>query len=48
MFFALVNRATYELLVAERGWTMDEWQDWVADLIEGDLFRSSGAAPDSA
>jgi AcrR family transcriptional regulator len=37
-FFALVNSATYELLVAQRGWTLSEWQDWIADVIERQLF----------
>ena len=38
-FFALVNSATYELLVSQQGWTVTKWQDWVADLIERDLFE---------
>ncbi len=37
-FFALVNSATYELLVTQRGWTLSEWQSWVADVIDRALF----------
>ena len=37
-FFALVNSATYELLVTQRGWTLSEWQAWTADVIERELF----------
>jgi len=37
-FFALVNSATYELLVIQRGWTLSEWQEWIAHIIEGELF----------
>ena len=37
-FFALVNSATYELLVTLRGWTLSEWQAWIADVIERELF----------
>jgi len=37
-FFALVNSATYELLVTQRGWTLSEWQAWIADVIERELF----------
>jgi AcrR family transcriptional regulator len=37
-FFALVNSGTYELLVTQRGWTLPEWQAWIADVIERELF----------
>ena len=37
-FFALVNSATYELLVTQRGWTLSEWQAWIADVLERELF----------
>ena len=37
-FFALVNSATYELLVTQRGWTLAQWQAWIADIIERELF----------
>ena len=37
-FFALVNSATYELLVTQRGWTLAEWQEWLTDVIARDLF----------
>jgi AcrR family transcriptional regulator len=37
-FFALVNSYTYEQLVGYRGWTPAEWQDWLVDLLERELF----------
>ncbi|GAC1603697.1 MAG: hypothetical protein NVS3B21_32460 [Acidimicrobiales bacterium] len=37
-FFALVNSATYDLLVTQRGWTLSEWQAWLAEVIERELF----------
>ena len=37
-FYALVNSATYDLLVTQRGWTLARWQTWLADLIERELF----------
>lgn len=39
-FFALVNSSTYEALVTHRGWTMTQWQDWLIDLIERELFET--------
>jgi AcrR family transcriptional regulator len=39
-FYALVNTATHELLVTQRGWTLSEWQVWTADLIERELFET--------
>jgi len=39
-FFALLNSATYELLVTQRGWTLSEWQTWIADVIERELFEA--------
>ena len=38
-FFALVNSATYDLLVKQRGWTINDWQDWIVDLIERECFE---------
>lgn len=37
-FFALVNSTTYDLLVAQRGWTLSEWQAWNVRVIERELF----------
>jgi AcrR family transcriptional regulator len=37
-YFAIVNSTTYELLVVQRGWTLSEWQAWIADVIERTLF----------
>lgn len=38
-FFALVNSATYDLLVTQRGWTINDWQRWIVDLIERECFE---------
>jgi AcrR family transcriptional regulator len=37
-YFAIVNSATYELLVLQRGWALSEWQAWIADVIARELF----------
>jgi AcrR family transcriptional regulator len=37
-YFAIVNSTTYELLVVQRGWTLPEWQAWIADVIARELF----------
>ncbi|MDP9094572.1 MAG: TetR/AcrR family transcriptional regulator [Actinomycetota bacterium] len=37
-FFALVNSSTYDLLVIQQGWAMTEWQNWLTDIIEQELF----------
>jgi AcrR family transcriptional regulator len=44
-YFAIVNSTTYELLVVQRGWTLSEWQAWIADVIERMLF-AEGAVSD--
>jgi AcrR family transcriptional regulator len=38
-FFALVNSDTYRLLVGYRGWTPAQWQAWLVDLLERELFQ---------
>ena len=38
-FFALVNSYTYELLVGYCGWTSAQWQNWLVELLERELFR---------
>jgi AcrR family transcriptional regulator len=40
-FFALVNSSTYDLLVIQQGWSMTEWQNWLAGLIERELFGTA-------
>jgi AcrR family transcriptional regulator len=37
-YFAIVNSTTYELLVVQRGWTLSEWQAWIADILARELF----------
>ncbi len=39
-FFAVVNSATYDLLVTQRGWTTHQWQHWVTGVVERQLFTS--------
>lgn len=36
--FGLVSEEHYGLLVAERGWSPDQWELWCADLLSGVLF----------
>jgi AcrR family transcriptional regulator len=38
VFFAVVNSATYELLVGYCGWTVVEWQKWLVEVLERELF----------
>jgi len=40
-FFALVNSATYELLVTQRGWTLFRMQDWVARRHERESSKGA-------
>jgi hypothetical protein len=44
VFFALVSSETYQLLVVRRGWTTSEWQDWLVDTIERELFDTASKA----
>jgi hypothetical protein len=37
-FFGLVNSATYDLVTTYCWWTVDQWQDWLVELIERELF----------
>ena len=39
-FFAVVNSYTYDLLVNQRRWSMTEWQNWLVDMIERELFAA--------
>ena len=40
-FYALVNSYTYDLLVNQRHWTITEWQNWLVDIIEQELFATT-------
>jgi AcrR family transcriptional regulator len=40
-YFAIVNSTMYELLVLQRGWTLPEWQAWIADVIARELFGAN-------
>jgi hypothetical protein len=35
---AVVNSATHDLLVGQRGWSMTRWRDWLVELVERELF----------
>jgi AcrR family transcriptional regulator len=37
-FFALVNSVTYDLLVNHCGLSVEQWKDWLVDLLERQLF----------
>jgi AcrR family transcriptional regulator len=41
--WTLVGWEVYELLVIERGWSLDEWQAWVAESTAAFLLRDAGA-----
>ncbi len=40
-FFTLVNSATHDLVVNQRGWTVDDWRDWLVDLIDRHFFETA-------
>jgi AcrR family transcriptional regulator len=39
LLWALTGRDLYRLLVIERGWSPDEYEEWLADLLERTLVR---------
>ena len=41
--WTLVGWEVYELLVIERGWSLDEWQAWVAESTAALLLGAAGA-----
>lgn len=40
VLYALLSEEDYGLLVVERGWSADAWQDWCAGLVSRTLFPS--------
>jgi AcrR family transcriptional regulator len=44
-FFALVNSATYRLLVGQLGWTTKKWTRWLHTMLERELFGVADVAP---
>jgi|SRR5579884_91620 len=47
LLYALATEDNYGLLVAERGWTADDWEAWCGDAVTGMLFpmRKPGSRP---
>jgi AcrR family transcriptional regulator len=37
-FFALVNSHGYQLLATQLGWSPDDWQRWLAGVLDRELF----------
>jgi AcrR family transcriptional regulator len=37
-FFTLVNSDTFRLFVAHLGWTLQEWREWLFQLLSRELF----------
>ncbi|MCY1009855.1 TetR/AcrR family transcriptional regulator [Nannocystis pusilla] len=43
VFWALTNRELFRLLVLERGWSADRWQEWLAGMLTSALLQGGGA-----
>ena len=41
--WTLIGWEVYELLVIERGWSLDDWEAWVAESTAALLLRDAGA-----
>ena len=41
--WTLIGWEVYELLVIERGWSLDDWEAWVAESTAALLLRGAGA-----
>jgi AcrR family transcriptional regulator len=37
-FFTLVNSDTYRLFVGHLGWTLQDWREWLFELLSRELF----------
>jgi AcrR family transcriptional regulator len=44
-FFAVVNSETYRLLVEHLGWSTNQWQRWLADVLKRQLFELDALLP---
>jgi AcrR family transcriptional regulator len=42
VFWMFTSRDVYRMLVRERGWTSQKYQDWLADTLVQSLLRSTG------
>jgi AcrR family transcriptional regulator len=41
-FFTLVNHDTFRLFVGHLGWTIQEWREWLFQLLSRELFDRDG------
>jgi hypothetical protein len=42
ILWMLTGRDVYRMLVLERGWTSQKYQDWLADILVHSLLTSQG------
>ena len=42
VFWTLTGRDIYRMLVRERGWSSQQYQDWLADTLVRSLLRPGG------
>jgi hypothetical protein len=47
IFWMLTGGDVYRILVRERGWPLQEYQDWLADTLVDQLLASDVGAPSS-
>jgi AcrR family transcriptional regulator len=47
IIWAIANTRTYRTLVHERGWTPDQYERWLADLLAGALLAAQPALDES-
>ena len=43
ILWTLIAWEVYELLVIERGWSLDDWESWIAESVAVLLLRQSPA-----
>ncbi len=44
-FFAVVNSHTYQLLVGHLGWSAEQWQQWLVEVVQRELFDIGEPSP---
>ena len=47
-FFTLVNSDVFRLFVGHLGWTIQEWREWLYQLLSRDLFEPDGRSQANA
>src|ERR1700730_15134812 len=47
-FFTLVNSDVFRLFVGHLGWTIQEWREWLYQLLSRDLFERDGRSQANA